>query len=280
MTTLRELRTRLRSVGNIKQITKTMEMVAAARLRKAQERAESLRPYASKITQILESLASTDIVHPFFIQREVKKSALVVIGADRGLCGSYNTHLLMAADRFLQKYTHENMELILFGRKAIEHFQKKGWKIRDKFTGWGGKLSYADIKIFAEKLIQAFMNHELDEIWLIYTHYITVMQRKVSVEKFLNVSKPAKKRVGIDYMFEPDPAEIYAELMPRYCITKIQAALYEANASELAARVVSMREATKNAEEMINSLTLMRNKVRQAGITKEMLEITAGAAHE
>lgn len=280
MTTLREIRNRLKSVGNIKQITKTMEMVAAARLRKAQDKAEQLRPYTNKIHQILESLAGIDVVHPFFIQREVKKTALVVIGADRGLCGAYNTQLLVASDKFLEKYNFENIELILFGRKAIEHYQKQPWKIGEKTAGWSAKQSYLDLKHLADKLMHGFITYDFDEIYLIYTQYITVMSRKVRLEKLLNVQKPEKTRVGIEYIFEPNPAEIYAELMPRYVATKLQSAFNEAYAAELAARVISMREATKNAEDMISSLTLTRNKVRQAGITKEMLEIIAGAAHE
>jgi len=281
MATLRDIRKKIRSVENIKQITKAMEMVAAARLRRAQAKAEQSQPYASKMRQILQNLASasTDFTHPLYEQREVKKTGLVVVAADRGLCGSYNTNLFLAADRFLKRYTPDRVELMAVGRKAVDYYRRRKWAIRHRVPEWGGKIAFPQVKTLANQLVSWFLLGELDEVWLVYTHFISIPSRKVVIEKFLNIEKPktGEKQLTSDYIFEPNPTEIYAEILPRYCVTKIQTVLDEAYASELAARMISMGAATKNAEEMIDHLTLVRNKARQASITKEMLEITSGA---
>ncbi len=280
MATLRDIRKRIRSVENIKQITRAMEMVAAARLRKAQARAEQAQPYAAKMRHILENLAtaSAEFTHPLYEQREVKKTGLVVVAADRGLCGSYNTNIFQVTDRFLKELGQDKVELIAVGRKAVEYYRRRKWSIKKRVPEWGGKITYLQIKNLTNELVQWFLNGKLDEIWLAYTHFISIPSRKVVLEKFLNIEKPkSEQEVITDYIFEPNPAEIYADILPRYCVTKIQTVLAEAFASELAARMISMGAATKNAEEMIENLTLVRNKVRQAAITKEMLEITAGA---
>jgi F-type H+-transporting ATPase subunit gamma len=281
MATLRDIRKRIRSVENIKQITRAMEMVAAARLRKAQAKAEQAQPYASKMRQILENLAtaSSEFTHPLYQQREVKKTGLVVIAADRGLCGSYNTNIFQTADRFLKQAGQDKVELIAVGRKAVEYYRRRKWTIKKRVPEWGGKITFQQTKNLTHELVDWFISGELDEIWLAYTHFISIPSRKVVLEKFLKIEKPKTegKQVITDYIFEPDPVEIYAEILPRYCVTKIQTVLAEAFASELAARMISMGAATQNAEEMIENLTLVRNKVRQAAITKEMLEITSGA---
>lgn len=281
MATLRDIRKRIRSVENIKQITRAMEMVAAARLRKAQARAEQAQPYARKMKQILENLASASagFNHPLYQKREAKKTGLVVIAADRGLCGSYNSNLLQASDRFLRNYTPEQVELILIGRKAVDYYNRRKWKILHRIPEWGGKITYPQMKALSEQMVDWFVQKDLDEIWLAYTHFESIFTRKVVVEKFLNLEKPAQSGslAFLDYIFEPDPGAIYAEILPRFCITKTVTILAEAYASELAARMISMGAATKNAKEMVDNLTLVRNKVRQAGITKEMLEITSGA---
>lgn len=278
MSTLRDLRSRLRSVENIKKITDAMERVAAARLRRAQTKAEQSRPYVSKMKEIMINLSSAEFKHPLFEQREVKKIGLVVISADKGLSGSYNSNILSAADNFLKKYSPDKVELILLGRKVLEHYRKKNWIIRYQATNLAGKISYHDINIFASQLLNWFLSGEYDEIWLIYTHYQTIMSKKVLVEKFLNIDKPdGKKQVYENYIFEPSAAEIFHEILPRYCAVQIQSALNEAYASELAARIMAMRAASKNSEEMITSLTLTRNRIRQESITKEMIEISSGA---
>ncbi|MCI0531067.1 MAG: ATP synthase F1 subunit gamma [candidate division Zixibacteria bacterium] len=281
MATLRELRSRIRSVENTKQITKAMEMVAAARLRRAQTQAEQAVPYALKMKQILENLAgvSAHFAHPLYQQREVKKLGLVVVTADRGLCGSFNTNLLTAADRFLKNYQPEQVELILIGKKGNDYYRRRKRKTLHRIPEWGGKITFAEIKSLTSQLMDWFLQGELDEIWLIYTHFISLVSRKVMTEKFLNIERPKAeaRQVSSDYIFEPDPEEIYFQILPRWCVTKMQTVLAESYASELAARMLAMGAATKNAKEMIENLTLVRNKARQSQITKEMLEITAGA---
>lgn len=278
MATLREIRTRLRSVENIKQITKAMEMVAAARLKRAQAKAEQSRPYISKMKSILENLTSSSgDKHPFMKPRAVKKTGVLIVSADRGLCGSYNTSVLSAADKFLKNYSPDSVELILMGRKAIEHYQARPWKIRHKVFENGEKQGIPQVKAFAHQLSDWFIKGDFDEIWIIYTHFINIMSRKVIVEKFLNISEPEQKKTRINYIYEPSAEAIFNEIMPRFLVGKLNSAFDEAYASELAARIISMRTATKNADEMIYSLTLTRNKVRQASITKEMLEIISGA---
>jgi F-type H+-transporting ATPase subunit gamma len=281
MATLRDIRKRIRSVENIKQITRAMEMVAAARLRKAQAKAEQCQPYARKLRQILENLASAsvDFTHPLYQQREVKRTGLVVIAADRGLCGSYNSNIFQAADRFIRSRPSGQTELILIGRKGVDYYRRRKRTPLDQVREWGGKISFDEIVSLGNKLTDWFRSGRLDEVWLCYTHFISIASRKVVLEKFLNIERPSaqKQPMTSDYIFEPNPMQIYSEILPRYCVIKIQTILDEAYAAELAARMISMGAATKNAEEMIDNLTLVRNKVRQAAITKEMLEITSGA---
>lgn len=276
MNNLREIRNRLRTVENIKKITDAMERVAAARLKRAQAQAEHARPYVTKMKEILERLAaSVEVDHPLFQQRAVKKTALIVIAADRGLSGSYNSHVMEAADKFLGKYRKGEIDLILFGRKAVNYYAHKEWPIVYKKQQWGGKIGLHEIQRLSGQFVDWFLEEKYDEIWLLYTHYITLMNRKVVVEKFLNIGKPKSEQKPINYIFEPNSEVICTELLPRYCVTRLQTALFESYASELAARIVAMQTASKNSKKMIHDLTLIRNKVRQEGITKEIIEISS-----
>lgn len=279
MATLRDLRRKIQSVGNIQKITQAMELVAASRLRKAQLKAESSRPYALKLKEILDRVsgASDALKHPLIISRAVKKTGLVVIAADRGLCGGYNQSVFNQADKFLKKYSAGNIEIIPVGRKTVEHFESKKWKIEAPLHEWGGKISYAQIEAFTKTLMDLYVSGKLDEIWILYTHFINIGAREVRLEKFLNIETTPSPQFAGSYIYEPSISAIFAEILPRYCITKIQTAFNDAYAAELAARIFSMRAATKNAEEMIEALTLARNKVRQSGITRELIEITSGA---
>lgn len=281
MANLSQIRKQIKSVENVKQITKAMEMIAGIRLQRAQEKAEQSRPYTELIRKLLDYLALSvnDVKHPFFEKRKVKKTGLVVIAADKGLCGPYNTGVFQAADKFLKNYSPDQVELIVIGRKAVEYFKSKKRKIRHQMVDWGEKITFAQIKRLGDDLVHWFTNREYDEIWIVYTRFVSTASRKVMTEKFLNIAKPPSvhKAPTIDFILEPNAEEIYAAVLNRYFTTKLQAVLNESYASELAARVFSMSAATKNAGELIDKLTLVRNKVRQAGITKEMLEITAGA---
>lgn len=279
MNTLRDIRRRLKSAENIKKITDAMERVAAARLRRAQDLAENARPYAAKMKEMVEALAlASESTHPLFEQRVVNKRALIVISADKGLSGPYNSNILSMADAFLKKYPSNSTELILFGRKAIEHYQNKPWKIDFKRPDWAGKIKLEEIQEFSHQLIEEFLTKKYDEVWLLYTHYVSIATRDVVLSKFLAIEKPQKDRPEqkLNYIFEPEAEEIFPVLLPQYCAIRIREALHEAYASELAARIMAMQMASKNSEEMMGVLTRIRNKVRQEGITREMIEISSG----
>ncbi|MBS4167486.1 ATP synthase F1 subunit gamma [Parachlamydia sp. AcF125] len=279
MSSLRDIRKRLHSVENIRQMTEAMEMVAASQLRRAKAKAEQARPYALTIKHLVGNLSSSvHELNPFFMRREVKKTAVVIIAGDRGLCGSYNTSLFATAERFLSQYQPEHLELILIGSKTVEYFKRKAWSIRKEIVDWGGKLASDEVKTLSNELVHGFEAKVFDEVWLVYTHYVHLALREIKVEKFLNIHPPPspKDLHPLNYLFEPSADVLLAEIIPRYCFTILSAALNEAYAAELSARIFSMRTAVKNAEELIEKLTLERNKVRQMGITTEMLEITSG----
>lgn len=281
MQALREIRRRIRSVENTRQITKAMEMVAAARLKKAQGRAESSRPYAKKLGLLMEnlSLASGVVSHPLFEKREeIKKRALVIITSDRGLCGSYNTNIFKAAGNFLKKYDPKKVILVIVGRKGFNYYKKKDWEIRYKYFGLETKMNLSELKSITNQITDLFLSKEADEVFLLYTRFVNSLVHRVTLEKFLNIQpEEIKEKKEIDYIFEPNAEEIFDVLLPRYCLNKIQTVLLESLASEYGARMTAMNAATKNAGEMIEHLTLIRNKLRQASITKEMLEIASGA---
>lgn len=281
MATLREIRRKLGSVQNIQKITQAMEMVAASRLRRAQAKAELSRPYFTKLRDILHKVvaASPDFSHPLIDGREVKnKIGFVIIAGDRGLCGSYNNNVFTATEKELKKFNPSQIELTLIGRKANDHFSNKSWKIANKVVDWGGKITYQQVENLSRHLMDQFTAGALDEVWLIYTHYINTAARSVMIEKLLNIEVLEQEndlQGTASYIFEPSIGDIFATVLPRYAAAKIQSALHESYASELAARIFSMRAATKNAKEMIGKLTLTRNKVRQSNITRELIEITA-----
>jgi len=279
MSALKDIRRRLHSTENIKKITDAMERVAAVHLRRAQAKAEQSRPYLLKLKKILENFGSCGIHHPLYEQRKAKKIALVVISADRGLCGAYNANIMLAADNFLKEHAPETVELILVGRKAIEYYKKKKWRIRFQFPSFDAKTSFHNIHLFSKRLVDWFLAKELDQIWLVYTQYISIAERKIAVEKFLNIEKEvsSQKPVKLSYIFEPDPQKVLAAIIPRYCDMRIQMALQEAYAAELSSRIMAMRSASKNSEDLIYQLTLTRNKIRQTEITKETIEISSGS---
>lgn len=278
MSTLREIRRRIHSVQSIQQLTRAMEMVAASRLHHAHVKAKEAQPYISKIREILSHLSSisTDFTHPFFQPREIKKIGLVVVSSDTGLCGPYNKDVLSAANKFLQKYDPKQVDLILVGRKAINYYRRRQKPIRHQMLEQGEKLTVMQARHFTDQLINWFLAGELDEIWFVYTHYDSMTSRQVVTKKFLNIEKPAEKPASIEYIFEPSIGEVYSEILVRYCWVFVRTVFNEAYASELAARIFAMKAASTNADDMIKKLTLVRNKVRQAGITKEMIEITSG----
>jgi len=281
MATLRDIKRRIRSVQNTKQITKAMEMVSAAKLRRAQTRVEKSRPYADKMQLILDNLsaASGVVVHPFFEKREVKKTTLVLATSDRGLCGSFNHNLIRRAASFLSEYGPGVIELVCVGKKGFDYFKKRQYPIVYTIKDFSGNLNFTKVRELSNMLTTRFLSGETDEVHLLFPRFITTTKHRITVEKFLNIEQEEQETATgtLDYIFEPDPASIYDDLLPRYAMTKIQMALAESFASEHAARMIAMGGATKNAEEMVDHLTLVRNKARQAAITKELLDIVCGA---
>lgn len=257
-----------------------MELVAAARLRRAQTRVESARPYGLKMQQMLESLAgaAAGLNHPLFEERQVKSTLLVVVSADRGLCGSYNSNILRTANRYIAEMPKDSVRLGLIGKKAVSFFKKRPHPIAFKIEQTGGKADLALVRNLANNITAMFQNGEVDEVKLLYTKFISIASSKVMVERFLPIEKPGDDNgASTDYIFEPDAGRIFGDLVPRYCLTKILMALLEAFASEFGQRMMAMGNATRNADEMIENLTLVRNKARQATITKELLDIVGGA---
>jgi F-type H+-transporting ATPase subunit gamma len=282
MATLRDLRRRIKSVQGTQQITKAMEMVAAARLRKSQAKVESSRPYSSKMQFMLDNLtrASASLDHPLFEKREIKKAGVVVVTSDRGLCGSYNHNIIASTEKFIKSYQPQQVMLIPIGKKGYTYYSKRARPIAMQYLNLGAMLDLAQVRAITNDLVNLFLSHEVDEIYFVYTKFLSAVSHRVTTEKFLNIesrTKPDETNVQVDYIFEPSPEKIFSSLLPSYCMTRVQMILAEAFASEHATRMISMGAATKNAEEMIGDLTLVMNKLRQATITKEMLEITTGA---
>jgi len=252
-----------------------MEMVAAARLRRAQSLVEAARPYGLKMQQMLESLAgaASSLKHPLFEDRTVNSTLLVVMSADRGLCGSYNSNIMRAAIQYLKESPEGSVKLGLIGKKSVDFFKKKPFPIAFQIPQTGGKAEIQMVRQLSNDVTNSFEKGEVDEVRLLYTQFITMTRYKLTLEKFLPIEKPADldTEVPSEYIFEPSAEEIFSSLVPRYCLTKILTALLESFASEFGSRMIAMSNATKNAGEMIDHLTLVRNKARQADITSELL---------
>jgi F-type H+-transporting ATPase subunit gamma len=287
MATLRDIKRRIKSVQSTRQITKAMEMVAAAKLRKAQARAHEARPYADGMIQVLGSLSSASEAqsHPLFQKREVKRRGLIVVASDRGLCGAYNSMLMRAADAYLRD-AGVPVSFYLVGRKSVDYMARRKRDIRARHTDLPALADFATAREVARAAMNDFLSGQVDAVDLLYTHFISTLRRYVVIEPFLPISgdaikgaaagagKPAKAR---DFIMEPSAAEIFEYLLPRYTNTRLFIALAEAYASEHSARMVAMGSANTNAGEMIDQLTLTRNRLRQAVITKEIAEIVGGA---
>lgn len=278
MSALRDIRKRLSSVESTQKITRAMEMVASARLRKALIRSEATLPYTQSLQKMVEQLCHSGIHHPFFEAKPARKIGLVIISADHGLCGPFHTNLFSIADRFLAGKSKNEVELFLVGHKAVSMYANKQWKVRQKVEQWTSAITTSLIDQLAGSWMQSFLQKELDEIWVLYTRYTNILKREAVIEKFLNLERPdAQTNLNTDYLFEPSALHVINQLLPRYCKNKVQWYLLQSYQSELSARVVSMKAASKNADTVIEKLIHTRDKIRQENITKEMLEITAGA---
>ncbi|HML34074.1 MULTISPECIES: ATP synthase F1 subunit gamma [Sporomusa] len=279
MANARDIRRRIKSVKNIQQITKAMKMVAAARLRRAQERAIASRPYTDKIREVLASVTANagDASHPLLEVREVKQVGYLVLSADKGLAGAYSSNLVKEV--LPQISGKDNARLVTVGRKARDYFKRRGYKIDGEYFGFSEKPSYQDAVMLAELMAEKFASGEYDEIYLTYTHFYSPVNQKPTTVKLLPVTGTGdgEETPQTEYIFEPSAGEVLSLLLPRYLETVIYGALLQSSASELGSRMTAMGSATDNAQELISKLTLNYNKVRQATITSEINEIVGGA---
>ncbi len=283
MTSLRIIRKRLHSIGSIEQLTKAMEMIAASHLHQAVLRMKHTLFYLDRLQQVFYPLypALKEFTLPLLEPKKGKtgRIGLVILGADMGLCGSYNKDLFAATQKFLKQWTLNRVELILVGKKVLSYYHSKEWKVRQTFPEMEKMTTALETKKLTDELVRGFLVDGLDEIWVIYTHYAGVFSKQVRTEKLLPIDPPPSlpKTALANEIFEPSPLAVYEEILRHYCLAKVQSFLQQAYAAELAARVFAMKTATSNANEMIEKLTLVRNKIRQGEITKEMLEIISGA---
>ena len=282
MPALIDIRRRIRSVKSTQQITKAMKMVSAAKLRRAQEAMFAARPYARKMMEVLNSLASranTDL-HPLLEDRGRGKVLLVVITADKGLCGAFNANIIRTATRFLaEQPDHDAVELSLVGRRARDFFRRRSLRIRSEHVGLFSALRYATARQIAQELIEAFTKDEADQVYLVYNEFKSVIQQRIVVDRVLPIERHAirPQDPALDYLYEPSPRAIFSEILPKHVEVQVWRALLESSAAEHGARMTAMDAATNNAAEMIDRLTLYMNKVRQAAITKEIIEVVSGA---
>jgi F-type H+-transporting ATPase subunit gamma len=287
MPSLLDIRRRVRAVKSTQQITKAMKMVAASKLRRAQERIQQARPYAAQMQRVLNSLASRvdPSAHRLLDERREQKAGgralLFVITADRGLCGSFNTNVVKASATFITENRDREVVLGLVGRRGRDYFARRGFQVRYEQVNLFAALKFADAKAMAAVAIDTFVKGEVDSVHLVYNEFKSVMQQRVVVERLLPIPRGTFDETAgtptVEYLYEPSPAILFEHLIPSHVEVQIYRALLESAAAEHAARMTAMDAATRNSAEMIDQLTLHMNKVRQAAITREIIEVVSGA---
>jgi F-type H+-transporting ATPase subunit gamma len=277
-----DIRRRIRSVKNTMQITKAMKMVAAARLRRAQERMFAARPYAAALREVLSSVATrVDITgHALLKEHEAESNVLlVVVTADRGLAGAFNANVIKAAQNAIRDRKWPNVQLLPIGRKANDFFRRRAIPIRRHATGIFQALSLGTAQEIAKSLSEDFINNEVDAVYVVYNEFKSIIAQTVRVERLLPIERAWDEEASaIEYLYEPAPETILAELLPKHIEFQLYRVLLESAAAEQGARMTAMEAASKNASDMIDHLTLTYNRIRQAAITKEIIEIVSGAA--
>ena len=284
MATLRDIQRRIRSVQSTQKITRAMKLVAAAKLRRAQERILSARPYAGKMGELLGNLVSaagTDgAPHPLLEQREGPRRQIVIITADKGLAGAFNSNVIRRALELVRQSNVAEVTLVVVGRKARDFYRRRQWTIKRDLIGFWDRLAYSHASELADYFMQQYLDGEVDEVVLVYNEFRSVVLQRPVREQLLPIPRKAEGEgdtTAVDYIFEPDPRAILDELLPRHVRTQVFRALMESLAGEYGARMTAMEAATKNAKEMIDVLTIQFNKARQERITKELLDIVGGA---
>lgn len=288
MATLRDIKRRIRAVSNTRQITKAMKMVSAAKLRKSQARMSEMRPYAEKMAAVLKSLASgaDSSLHPLLASRPRKTVEVIILTSDRGLCGAFNTNIMKAAVKLTSGLQSEGLQVnvSVIGKKAADYFKRRDLATHKVWVGISGRIAYANAQEIAKDVMENFVSEDIDEVVLIYNEFRSVLVQQVSVVKILplaaievgDTTEALSVSADVDFLYEPQKGEIFNTLLPKNVEIQIYRALLESQASEEAARMTAMGNATKNANEMIDKLTLQYNKARQATITRELMDIVGG----
>jgi len=279
MANLKDIRDRIKSVKSIQKVTKAMKMVAAAKMRRAQERMEESRPYSNSLAEVIQHLLP-DIDRdalPLLDVRDVKRKAYVVVSADRGLAGAFNTNLLKVAQKEIDSFGKEKVDLFCIGKKARDHFKRREYNIITSHVDFWADMEFNSAITIGRSIIEHFTSGKVDEIHVVYNYFINVGQQQVKSEVLLPLVYEEKNGVTHDRLYEPSKEELVSSLIPRHLNVQMWKYLLESYASEQAARMLSMENATTNAQDMIKDLTLEFNKARQAAITTEMLEIVSGA---
>ena len=288
MATLRDIKGRIKGVKSTQQITKAMKMVAAARLRRAQENIISAKPYSKKIAEMLGHLLSIEknFSNPLFSEREVKRIALIVVTSDRGLCGGFNMNVIRKAEEMVKEelaefYQDGNLDLYCIGKKGNDYFTKRPYNVVGSHPGIFSRLKFEFASGLIKELTAKYISGEIDKVLVVYNEFKSVIQQKTTVEQLFPIKpfevKSHETSVEADYIYEPDKVEIINALLPKHLNAQMWTTLLDSYAAELGARMTAMDMATENAKELIRSLNLTYNKVRQASITKEILEIVSGA---
>ena len=290
MASLRDIKRKIRVVKNIAQITQAMKMVAAAKLRRVQDRVQRGKPYANTMAELVGTLAPSvkDFSHPLLEVREVQNVAVVVIASDKGLCGAYNSNILRLAHKFLDgkrgELGAEHVRLITIGRKATDYFRKRDYKPDQNFPAIAPETPYDLIRNISNTMTGLFSSGQVDEVYICYTEFVSPLVQRPQTVKFLPIEPPTGEgdeetgsATTTEFIFEPKIGDLLSTLLPRFVETRVYQLLMEATASEYGARMTAMTNATKNAGDQIEDLTLIANRTRQAVITKELLDIVGGA---
>ena len=288
MASLLDMRRRIKSVKNTQQITKAMKMVAAAKIKRAQDRVTAARPFAKKMSEVLGNLSAKigdEFSSPLLDARGDEKYLIVLVSADKGLCGGFNTNVMKAAQNFLKENAGKQTEMIPVGRKGRDFFKRRQMLFVQEYVGLtgSGRVEYKDAAEIAQKVIKTFTEDTtIDKVFLVFTEFKTVLSQKPIVEQLLPIPKIQAEGESADaqaeYIYEQPPAEIFGKLLPKQVETQIYRAMLESIASEQGSRMTAMDSASKNAGELIDTLTLNMNRIRQAAITKEIIEVVSGAA--
>lgn len=282
MASLRDIKSRITSTKKTSQITKAMQMVSAAKLNRAENNAKAFGPYMNKIQEVVASIAngSSEVSHPMLESRPVKRTGYLVITSDRGLAGAFNSSVLRAVYQTIQKKHKSNDEfaVIAIGKMGRDFFQKRGMNVISEITGIGDDTSFANIKDIASNAVNMYADGSYDELYMYYNHFVSAIQQDVTEKKLLPLTDISSNSNLTSYEFEPNQGEILEVLLPQYAESLIYGALLDSKASEHAARMTAMKNATDNAKDLINGLTLTYNRARQAAITQEITEIVGGAA--